>query len=409
MEILASLPAYGALVEQLQQWGGESPDDEQWLALEEFELEVQEMCQALHAQCLDFLYDEELRHLIDPILVAYQLTYAAIDAIREAWSEGEPWEEHWEKARDNLAQALGGYPELAGWYERQPRLSPSPYVHELLRVGRACLAELLPWEAFSLRLEHYLQVLEQFCQRYHEEEVQLQTWGLNPGQRAQLEERVEGLWAVLEQLEPLQPETLEKNLQQLAQLTEQLFAWQHGVQLDFEQPLRGDFCCPRCAHSNPRTQRMCARCGARLPQTYEDNASTLDLHSEGSQPGLPERIAELIEAIEGLQRGQLEPQSCWELVQSARARAQRVGQQLGQLKPTDDPLLQQAQELLHQSQAEFTRVLERLSQALESDDRAALPALCDELTRCGLAPQELGQLSQQLQEQQADSEGEPVA
>ena len=165
MDILASLPAYGALLEQLQQWGEQSPCDEQWLALDEFELEVQEMCQALHAQCLDFLYDEELRNLIDPILVAYQLTYAAIDAMREAWFEGEPWQEHWEKARAQLTSALEGYPQLASWYERQPRLSPSPYIHELLRVGRACLAEMLPWEAFSLRLEHYVQVLEQFCQR----------------------------------------------------------------------------------------------------------------------------------------------------------------------------------------------------------------------------------------------------
>ncbi len=409
MDILASLPAYGALLEQLQQWGEQSPCDEQWLALDEFELEVQEMCQALHAQCLDFLYDEELRNLIDPILVAYQLTYAAIDAMREAWFEGEPWQEHWEKARAQLTSALEGYPQLASWYERQPRLSPSPYIHELLRVGRACLAEMLPWEAFSLRLEHYVQVLEQFCQRYQDEEVQLQSWGLSPAQRGQLEAQLEELWVVLEQLEALQPETVEQHLQQLAQLTEQLFEWQRGVQLDFEQPLRGDFACPRCGHSNPRTQRMCSRCGTRLPQSFEDNASTLDLHSEGLQPGLPERIAELVEAIEQVQRGQLEPRGCWDLVQSAQARAQRVGQQLGQLKPADDPLLQQAQELLHQSQAEFTRVLERLSQALENDDRAALPALCDELIRCGLAPQELGQLSRQMQEQQTDCEGTPVA
>ena len=411
MEPSESLPALKALSELLQDSAEGIPSEMCWLSLEQFEGEVQEMCQGLHAQCLDFLYDEELQKLVDPILESYQLTYAAIDALKDAWAEGEPWHEHWEQAQSRLKAALGGYPTLADWYERQPKLSPSPYIHELLRVGRACLAELLPWEAFSLRLEHYIGVLEQFCQRYQEEEIGAGSWGLSPRQREQLEQCVESLWPVIEQLEQLDPEFMEPALEQLGNKTEQLFQWQQQVQLDFEQPLRGELSCPRCANPNPRTQRICSACGARLPQSLDETSqtSTVDLHSEGGNRGLPQRLAELVDAIEQLESGQLGLAECLQHVVQARSNAERVGKQLSQLKPAEEALVQQGQQLLRDTHQQYLGVLDRLMEALESDDRASLPGLSEELKSCAEGPRRLQELSMQAREVPLESGGAPVA
>jgi uncharacterized Zn finger protein (UPF0148 family) len=400
MDDLRSLPSFGSLSQSLTDQGDEVLHD-----LDQFELDVQEMCQALHAQVLDFLYDEELRDLVSPILENYELTYAALDSLRDALHQGQPWKPAWEEAQLRLSLALQDYPALTDWHERQTKVSASPYIHELVRVGRACLEEKLPWESFAFRLDEYRKVLEEFCARYQQEELEAGVWGLHQEQREDLELLVEQLFACVAELggEDPEPDDFSFALEQLLEQGNRLLHWQNSVTLDFEQPMRGDLSCPRCGQSNTKTSRVCDRCGARLPQDISQTMSSrVDFHSDKAAATLPNRVAELVDSIERFLNGDLSASTLLGQVAEARQKAEQVAQQLRRLPelPEQAPeparqLLGDGRQLMSETQAAYLEALNNLQEAVECDESMLLPVQ-EKLVDCASAYQQLEEISQRL-------------
>lgn len=378
--------------------------DDLLAAIEDLELQVQDLCQAFHGQCLDYLYEDEVQRLASPVLESFQRAYAALDEVKASLDEDGWAEDSWEELLGHLTAALQGYPALAEWHQAQPKLSPSPFVHDLVRVGRACLEEKLPWSSFDLRMEAYRAVLDDFWQQYQTQELEGQKWELSSEQRKALEGWLDALGQHLEELGDgeLGGDELRRSLEDLLGVSLQLWNWQQDLVLQFQQPLRGTLPCPRCLHENTRTARVCGRCGARLPQNLGMESQERWALSAGEQE-LPEKVARLVTALDQLvagQRGEDEVLGCLE---QTIQESQKVEQWLRQNPaPTGGPgleLLISGRQLLQETQGKFSQTLEDLQDAIQGARWARIPSLREELITGSQAFRQLHDLSAQLQGQ----------
>lgn len=357
--------------------------------LENFEAEVQERSQGFHEQCLDRLHEDGLAELAGPVFEHYVLVFSAIDRLREGLSEGgdeDDLKQSMLQVTGLLAQIEEAGPALRQWYEAQPKLSQSPLLDELLRVGAACLQEKLPWEAFLFRLEFFQEVYLNFRESYFEEEQNLGLWGLSREEREQLEQTLNLMQDSLAALQFHVDQDLSENvgamLEELKSVSEGLWSVQECAQRRFEQPFHGITSCPRCSHDNPRSQRHCLSCGAILPRDPSQSIQgDMDIHSDRPRRGVPEKLAELSASLQGVIQGTTAANSFQDQVTLLLRQCEQVGQKLKLLK--HEEALCQSRELVAQTQAKFVKTLGEMLQLAEQGRWSEIDPHIEELVGTG--------------------------
>lgn len=357
--------------------------------LEHFEAEVQERSQGFHEQCLDRLHEEGLAELAGPVFEHYVLVFEAIDRLRDGLSDGgdeETLKQSMQQITGRLSQIEEATPGLRDWYEAQPKLSKSPYLDELLRVGSACLQEKLPWDALQLRLEFFQEVYLNFRETYFEEEQSLGLWGLTVQEREQLEQAFDLMQDSLAGLQLHLDQDLTGEvgalLEELKSVSEGLWSVQESAQMRFEQPFHGITCCPRCSHDNPRSQRHCLSCGAILPRDpSQSTRGDMDIHSERPQRGVPEKLAELNSLLQGVLQGTTSAAHFLEQVRGLLRQCEQVGQKLKLLQ--HEEALSQSRDLVAQTQAKFVTALGAMLQLAEQGRWSEIDPYIEELVETG--------------------------
>ncbi|MBI3925205.1 MAG: hypothetical protein HY319_06665 [Armatimonadetes bacterium] len=357
-------------------------------ALEQFHDEIADMHDVFHRERCFRLHDEAILEPAAAVYEAYQALYEFVDCIRDGLETGaSDLPELVAEMAVGLETIFELYARLRDHDERSPRHSEAPYVHELLRVGYACLDRKLPWEALRDRLEAFGQLHEGFCSA-----LALDQWRLTAAQTETAGELLEAQTGALRELEAFfehrDPGAVGPALEAIQAST--------GGMLALHQAPEGPslVCCPRCGRDTPRAERYCSCCSAILPsepgrslQPWVD--VRLEDHGIVATRGeLPEHLQSLLGAGEAFVAGVASAEALGALVDGMRSRASAVRRHLALVgsmsKDVPDELsglLEEAKVAAFEGFEGFQAALEDLGQGAEREDPGMVRHALAELTR----------------------------
>jgi hypothetical protein len=225
------------------------------------------------------------------------------------------------------------YARLQAAAAAAPRLSESPLVAELIRVGQLVAEQKIPVEAFAERLAV-------FCDLHEQMRLTLSVMPAAPRERNVLREEQQALDNAFSEHDQgvtelqLFVETGERGY--LDRGLELLESAAHGLNR-VRLRLTGAIAtaealpCPHCGALNPRALKICGACQARLPDVADE---VLEAALGGLSPAeqMPSNLKRLGDAVQQTLAGQMSRRQFAEHVAWFRGLQQRAQQQLDNLR-----------------------------------------------------------------------------
>ncbi len=363
------------LLEKVRSYfAGHAESHEVESALTDFEVEIDAMYQEFHRERCFRLDDPTLHEEAGEVYEVYRLLYEGLDQLHFAL------ERELDRSALRAVALIGELVEqivelYARIRDRSPQPSEAPYVDELLRVARACLAGQLGQDALQLRLEAFIPLFQAFVQ-----DVESGALSLSPAQHEATCQAIQLLENGLLGLESyLHGEESDPPLEDIRRGSELLL----GLQAErAAAPEALD--CPRCGAGNSRGWKACQSCGALLPRdpSWGPGPGASLHHDEPTRP-----LAHLQELVQSTAAGTIGSEKLLSLLEEMRSRSLVAGRQLqslGQvpqgLEPELEACLLEARAVLEDGQARFAELLESMLSCASSGDYAGLEPLYEELT-----------------------------
>ncbi|MHB2016734.1 MAG: hypothetical protein ACYCW6_07280 [Candidatus Xenobia bacterium] len=217
-----------------------------------------------------------------------------LEEVRAYWTDKRPEQlsRGIDAARAAMTQLLDSFDRLAEAEQNLPQLSTSPYMHHVLRVGRAVVDGTLPPEVFR-------EILTRMFEMHRATVVQVK----DARMRELMDQVQTGLTEAERFFSDQDKGHITRGLEAARVATQTL----HELQQSQSQPATK--CCLRCGRDNPSSARTCS-CGFRFPAFIEDVETAIDvsLDDGGVRQGsashaVSENTKRLVDAVEKVQRG----------------------------------------------------------------------------------------------------------
>lgn len=224
-----------------------------------------------------------------------------------------------ERARVQIQRLLENFRVLAEDVKSRPQLSPSSFVHEILRCGRLFLSERLPAQLFLEKVVGLHAHLKRFLTQLESTVPDPREANAFVDSRDKLNESVEVILHSVEDLElelakpseEISLEFIEGCLESLSQETDLVFGVAQKLHQSVQQEVKVS--CFRCGSENVVGARSCHQCRALLPASAESAtpSSTIDLRlvdggaQQAGNGDLPETYRKLVDLLEGVVEGRV--------------------------------------------------------------------------------------------------------
>ncbi len=223
-------------------------------------------------------------------------------------------------------QLFRSFATLRQSLQRTEKYSQSPYVHELIRVGKACLNGTLSVELFHERFEAFCLFHDQFIESLQEFLPRMQESGAHQPLVPAMEEQNASLDEIANYFLDGDEVQLGAALERLQSSTTALLAIQESLLVVEAPPVTQ--VCLRCGTENGKGDRFCSSCQGRLIDSQEPLQSrALD------EQILPPNLHKVMTAAESFRARDIDRADFLEVIQWYDGLASKAHQQMRDLTP----------------------------------------------------------------------------
>ncbi len=288
------------------------------------------------------------------------------------------------QARVQIQRLLENFGILAEDVKSRAQLSPSSFVHEILRCGRLFLAERLSAQLFLdkvVGLQTHLKLVL----------TQLESTVPDPREasafvasRDKLNESVEVILHTIEDLElelakstdEISRDFVEGCLESLLQETDLVFGVAQTLHESMNQEAKVS--CFRCGSENVVGARSCHQCRALLPASTESTApsSTIDLRlvdggaQQAGNGDLPETYRKLVDMLEGVVEGRVKADTLKPAFDAVRNNLNVVDRLMDRLTTVPDFKTEDEEALYWEFRETLEEGIERTRESLDAAERS---------------------------------------
>ena len=243
-------------------------------------------------------------------------------------------------------QIFWAFGELKRRAAEEERHSESPYVNELLRVGKAYLAGTLPIEPFQERFEAFFLYHNNFVSGFRQMPPQLHpvVQEQRPRLQAALDQQTEGLEALQTFFEMGNRKVIEPSLILIREATEALIEMQKLFQQAPSAPVSK--VCPTCAAENPADARVCQSCTGRFPEIIPESSEpslALQYQEGAGSRGMSANMQKLLDAAKKISKKEISLEEFARVVDWFEDLLEQVTARFQQMEEPKDPNIPRAQ------------------------------------------------------------------